>query len=255
MKKITVGVLVLMFLWVITAGCSKKNYYNPNTEPKKEDTKLEIKAITFDKSELALNIGETALLNATISPTDAKNMSIKWTSSNEKIISVNSYGIVFAEKEGKAAIIVSDENNKVQAKCNITVNSIRKAIIGGNVPAEAVGGAFYRIDVNFENCIFPSIKVIADCGGGSIKTDSETIKLNSKLDQYQVTGKAVISFTVSSYKDVSHIRILCFDNGELFDCKEYNVALIKIEEQKIEEQKIEEQKMEDQKDEKQGSQK
>lgn len=239
MKKITAMALILLLIWVIPTGCSKKNYYNPSTETQKEDTKVEIKAITLDTSSLAINVGETALLKATISPAVAINKPIKWTSSDEKIISVNPQGIVFAEKEGKATVSVSDESNKVIAKCDITVNSIRKAVITGNIPLEAVGGTSYKINVDFENCIFPSIKVIADCGGGSIKTTSETIKLNSKSNQYQVTGKATISFAVSSYKDVSHIRILCFDNGELFDCKEYNISLLKIEEPKISDSKTE----------------
>ena len=236
MKRITALALVLLLVWVIPTGCSKKNYYNPSTETQKEATKLEIKAITLDSSNLELNIGETALLSATVSPEDARNKPIKWTSSNEKIVSVNNQGIVFATREGKASITVADETGKVNAKCDITVNSIRKAVITGNVPTEALGGATYRINVGFENCIFPSIKVIADCGGGSIKTDSETIKINSKTDQYQVTGKATISFEVSSSKAVSHIRILCFDNGELFDSKEYNVSLVKEINEKLNEE-------------------
>lgn len=232
MKKIIAVVLVLLLIWVLPTGCSKKNYYNPDNEKQKEATKIEIKAITLNNATLVLNIGETALLNATISPTDAKNKPIKWISSNPKIVSVNSQGIVFAQKEGKATVAVSDETNKIQCQCDITVNSIRKAVIAGNVPAEALGGSEYKINVGFENCIFPSIKVVADCGGGSIKTDSETIKLNGKSNQYQVTGKATISFVVSNYKHISSIRIICFDNGEFFDCKEYNVSLMKIEKQK-----------------------
>ncbi|MHB8064102.1 MAG: Ig-like domain-containing protein [Ruminiclostridium sp.] len=243
MKKITAVVLVLLLILVLPVGCAKKNYYNPSTETQKVDTKIEIAAVTLDEADLVLNIGETALLNATVSPTDAKDKPIKWTSSNEKIVSVNAQGIVFAEKEGKATITVSSEANKVEAKCNITVQSIRKAVITGTVPTESSGGAVYTVKVGFENCIFPSIKVIADCGYGSIKTDSETIKLDGKSDQYQVIGKATISFAVSNVKNVSHIRILCFDNGELFDCKEYNISLLKIEEPKIEEPKVDEPKV------------
>lgn len=233
MKKITVYVLALLLLLSTTSGCTKKNYYNPDTEAHADTAKTEIKAITLDRSDIILNIGETVLLNANISPSDARKKLIKWTSSNGKIITVNSQGIVFAKKEGTATVTVSDEADKVQAECKIKVNSIRKAVITGDVPAESLGGKSYRINIGFENCIFPSVKVVADCGGGSIKTDSESIKLSSKSNQYQVVGKATISFSVTDAKSINHIRILCFDNGELFDCKEYSISLIKNEEQTV----------------------
>ena len=113
------------------------------------------------------------------------------------------------------------------------VNSIRKAVITDNVPAESPEGKVYKISISFENCLFPSVKVVADCGGGSIKSDSETIKLSGKADQYQVIGKASVSFSVSGSKKINHIRVLCFDNGELFDCKEYSISLVKNEEQTV----------------------
>lgn len=233
MKKITILVLTLLLLWSTTSGCAKKNYYDPDTETQTETVKTEIKAITLDQSALELNIGEAALLAANISPLAARSKPVKWISSNEKIVTVNPQGIVFAKKEGTATITVSDETNKIQAKCNIKVNSIRKAVITGNVPTEASGGEVYRINIGFENCIFPSVKIITDCGGGSIQTDTETIKLGSKPNQVQVVGKAAISFSISSKKSVNNIRILCFDNGELFDCKEYSISLVKKEEQTI----------------------
>lgn len=228
MKKVIYVFVIILF----TLSCTscKKNYYNPDEQQTPIQTKVMIKEITLNYNKASLSIGETMMIAAAISPANASDKPIKFQSSNNKILSINDKGIVFAKKEGTATVTVcSAEDEKIQAKCQVTVLPLRKAIITGKVPLASDAGVSYTVTVSFENCVNPSVKVIADCKGGKIKGENDTISFNSSSVQYQVMGKTTIDFSISELKDINSIRILCFDNGDLIDSKEYNITLIKKE--------------------------
>lgn len=229
MKKI-LCIFIIAFLTLSCVAC-KKNYYNPDMQPSPTvQTKNIIQKITLNYSKVFLNIGETMTLIVEVSPADASDKPVKFKSTNDKILSVNEKGVIFAKKEGIAVITVcSAEDENVEAKCEVTVLPIRKAIITGKVPISSEADAAYTVTVSFENCANPSIKVVVDCKGGKIIGENDTISFKNKLSQYQVIGKAKIDFTVSEQKDINSVRILCFDNGDLIDVKEYNITLLKKE--------------------------
>lgn len=79
-----------------------------------------VKAITLNSTSLSLIVGETATITATISPSDASNKKIIWSSSNANVATVND-GEVSAIAVGTADIIaVSDDSGK-SATCHIKV--------------------------------------------------------------------------------------------------------------------------------------
>ena len=78
--------------------------------------------ISISKSSLALNVGETDRLSATIKPINATNKTVTWTSSNTTVATVSSNGTVTAKAAGIAVITVkSKANSAVAAKCTVTV--------------------------------------------------------------------------------------------------------------------------------------
>ena len=79
---------------------------------------VETESITLDKAELSIAIGETATLTATITPADATDKTVTWTSSNEEIVKVNE-GIVKGIQAGTATITAS--NSSFSASCIVTV--------------------------------------------------------------------------------------------------------------------------------------
>jgi len=71
--------------------------------------KLEIDSVKITKYSKDLDFGEEATFEATVFPIETEYKSIKWTSSNDNIISIDNSGKVTAIKEGSARIIVSSE--------------------------------------------------------------------------------------------------------------------------------------------------
>lgn len=84
----------------------------------------EIPAVTgvvLDKSELELTVGESATLNATVSPEDAGDKTVSWTSTDASVAAVVD-GVVTAHKAGSATIRVTTTDGGFTASCLVTVS-------------------------------------------------------------------------------------------------------------------------------------
>lgn len=86
-----------------------------------------VTGVTLSKTSLSLNIGKTEILVATVSPDNATNKTVTWTSSNPSVASVDSGGKVTARAEGSATITakVGDKT----ATCAVTITA---SAIGGS---------------------------------------------------------------------------------------------------------------------------
>ena len=98
----------------ITAECSGKK-----AECKVTVT-VPVTGISLDKTELTIEVGKTATLTATITPVDATDKTITWTSSNATVATVNE-GIITAIKGGTAIITAECSGQKAECKVTVTV--------------------------------------------------------------------------------------------------------------------------------------
>lgn len=89
--------------------------YVPTTPTEIAPTGVEVKPKTAE-----IEIGGTISLSATVSPSNATNKSITWSSSNESIARVSADGVVTGKATGTVDIIARTANNK-SAKCTVTV--------------------------------------------------------------------------------------------------------------------------------------
>ena len=82
---------------------------------------IRVSSISLSKSALELTVGDQASLDATISPDNATNKKISWSSSKESVATVTPDGIVEAVSAGTSFITARSEDSGVSAKCEITV--------------------------------------------------------------------------------------------------------------------------------------
>ena len=78
-------------------------------------------SITLDKTEVTLNVNETAQVKATLSPTETTDV-VTWSSENESIAKVDATGKITAVANGTVNIIAK-ANDQVQATVTVTVNA------------------------------------------------------------------------------------------------------------------------------------
>ena len=84
----------------------------PTTTPTPENQNVEVTDISLNKNSLGLIIGNSDTLTANITPSNATNKSVTWSSSNSNIISVDNSGKVTAKAIGNATITAKTANGK-----------------------------------------------------------------------------------------------------------------------------------------------
>ena len=83
-----------------------------------------VEGITLNATEQTLTVGETFALTASVTPENATNKSLAWTSSDENVATVDANGLVTAVKEGTATITAkANDGSNASASCTITVNA------------------------------------------------------------------------------------------------------------------------------------
>lgn len=80
-----------------------------------------VESISLDKTDITLEEGEKTSIRATVSPYDASNKTVTWTTSDATVAAVDRNGNVTAVKAGSAQIIAADSTGNVMAVCNVTV--------------------------------------------------------------------------------------------------------------------------------------
>lgn len=87
-----------------------------------EVEQIPVDHILLDKSDVTLTEGDSESLTATVSPSNATNKNVSWTSSNTSIATVSD-GIVKAVKSGTSTIKVTTSDGGKTAECKVTVKA------------------------------------------------------------------------------------------------------------------------------------
>lgn len=89
-----------------------------------ESTDKKVTAITVAPSTQSITIGGTTQLRATITPTDATNQNVKWSSKQDAIATVSQSGVVTGKTAGLAHIVASaQDGSNVTGEAQITVTA------------------------------------------------------------------------------------------------------------------------------------
>ena len=103
----------------------------PTTTPTPENQNVEVTDISLNKNSLGLIIGNSDTLTANITPSNATNKSVTWSSSNSSIISVDNSGKVTAKAIGSATITAKTANGK-EASATVTSDVKNITLTVGN---------------------------------------------------------------------------------------------------------------------------
>ena len=87
-----------------------------------------VKEITLNKTATVLYTGKTTTLKATLTPDNATNKTVQWSSSNNGVATVTQSGVVKGVRAGVATITAKAKGGPVVATCKVTVRQSVQSI-------------------------------------------------------------------------------------------------------------------------------
>ena len=96
-------------------------------------TVIAVTGVTLSPGSLNLQVGDKATLSAIITPANATNKSVTWSSSNNAVATVNTSGVVTAVSAGTANITVTTADGGKTAASSVTVNIAGGSSLTGSV--------------------------------------------------------------------------------------------------------------------------
>ena len=90
-------------------------YYN--------DKVVSVTGVSLNESSITLDVGGSKTLAATVTPDNATNKKVRWTSDNETVATVSEDGVVTAVAGGTAVITATTHDGLFTATCTVTVNA------------------------------------------------------------------------------------------------------------------------------------
>ena len=94
------------------------------TNEEEEKKEIEVSSVKLNKTEITIEKNKTEKLTATVEPENAVKKEIEWTTSNEKIATVEN-GTITGVGEG-TAVITAKTSNGTEAICKVTVKEEEK---------------------------------------------------------------------------------------------------------------------------------
>ena len=194
------------------------------------NTEIAIENLSLSENTLELKVGEEHTFSVEISPTNATNQAVTWSSSNPNVALTND-NTVYALQEGTAIIYVRAQNGNVEASCVVNVKA-PTAYEQLSEKERAVYEAILSISYQFKNP--SSVRVVS--GGGIVTTGdgagsgfyrlSATNSFGATTTDYYViavTPSQSIVQSISSYATSEEIA-KCLITDE-FDIVKVNNAL------------------------------
>lgn len=135
----------------VMAKVDGKMAFSEVTVEKGSGTTVPVTSITLDKTQMAMNIGETVQLKATVLPENATDKTVTWTSTADRVASVSSDGVVTAIGAGQATIEASAGG--ITAQCQVTVGGGGSGGGSSNINSASVDPSFVALGLGQEQVV------------------------------------------------------------------------------------------------------
>ncbi len=161
--------------------------------------------ITLEKTALSMEKGGTVTLKATVTPENAEDKTVTWSSSDETIAKVDNTGKITALKAGTVTITVtSNADTAVKATCKVTVTEETRTLTLSHTTLAMAIGSPQNITATIGNSVSGGSiagnitaksdnEAVATVTVGTTANGKATITINPKA-----AGTAVITIGVDS---------------------------------------------------------
>ena len=155
-------------------------------------TTTSVESVAVTPETTTIEEGKTVSLTASITPKNATNKKVTWSSSDNNVATVSDTGVVTAVKAGTATITVTTDDGEYTATCAVTVTKAPpvQAVISGNAAISVVSGTALKDIVNKYTVTAKSVDITKE-GTLSWKKDGNVLP-----DDTILTTKNAGSYTL-----------------------------------------------------------
>ncbi|MFA6309212.1 MAG: Ig-like domain-containing protein [Clostridia bacterium] len=146
----------------------------PTTTVTPTPTPVAVTSVKLNKTTATIKVAQTMQLKATVSPSNAANKAIKWTTSNYKVATVSSTGKVTAKAKGTATITVTTVNGAKKATCKFTITQPVKSVKLNKTTLTLKKGKTYKLAATVSPVNASNKKVTWKSGSTKIASVSST---------------------------------------------------------------------------------
>lgn len=109
------------------------------------NVRIPVTGVTVDKTEAKMKVGETLRIIAEVSPANAANKNVTWSSTDTSVVTVSDTGLCTAKAGGSATIVVRTQDGGFVATCMITVYQEVESIRLSKTTARVGRGSTIRL--------------------------------------------------------------------------------------------------------------
>ena len=147
-----------------------------------------VKSVSLNKTSLTLKIGGSATVTPTVKPSDATYKTVKWTSSNYDVATVDENGKITAKGVGYAVITATTTQGSKKATCNV---SVVKPVTGVSISESSL-----RIEVGDKVKLKATVKP-SDASNQTVSWKSSSSSIASVSSSGTVTAKKLGTATIT----------------------------------------------------------
>lgn len=162
-------------------------------EQKLEELVFAAATIRLDAAQATMKTNKTYQLTATITPAEAADFNVEWSSDNEAVATVDENGLVTSIDEGQAYITATLENGKTAA-FKITVSD--RPIINFSIGTRSYNGEVTGISTSFRNLSdeMLTVKRIQVFEGATERADYSEAKMQDGGVKTEISPNAEFNF-------------------------------------------------------------
>ncbi|HIG0362331.1 TPA: Ig-like domain-containing protein [Clostridium sporogenes] len=170
---------------------------NGELKPYEEKKEIKAESITLDKTSMDLIEGSSDKINAKVLPEDATNKEVVWSSSDEKIATVDKDGKVTAIKEGQAIITAKVEGTDLTATCKVNVTKkVEENKNNAILSISLVNGATKEYDVSMQE-VEKFINWFEERSNGK---GPSLYSFNKKINPYKTVKEYIVHDKIASFE-------------------------------------------------------
>jgi len=147
--------------------------------------------VNLNKTSASMSVGDTMTLVASTAPSNATTKTLKWTSSNTSVATVDSSGKITALAAGNTTIVASAiDGSGYSASCNVSVSAVNVLIVSlSSTSISLVEGNSATLTAS----VYPSNATNSAIQWSSSNTSIATVDSSGTVTARNVTGYTIIT--------------------------------------------------------------